>query len=323
MFRKILITVFTVLDKILSPVTFLTSIWFLSIRKIGIERMIFSRFIFSKIGIFPIPDQFYQPLINPKKHLIESLRKDRNLPGIKFNIKTQLELISSFNFNEELESIPLEKINSNEFYYHNSSFGSGDSEFLYNIIRSSKPKKIIEIGSGFSTKMMLNGVKKNEKENQKYKCELTCIEPYQFEQLKGLNINLIKKKVELLDLDIFKQLNENDILFIDSSHIIRPQGDVLFEFNQVLPELNPGVLIHIHDIFTPKDYLDDWILDNHIMWNEQYLLESFLSFNNNFEIIGSLNYLKHNYWDELSSKCPILKNEQYREPGSFWIRRVD
>ena len=97
----------------------------------------------------------------------------------------------------------------------------------------------------------------------------------------------------------------------------------MFEFNQVLPELNPGVLIHIHDVFTPKDYLDDWILDNHIMWNEQYLLESFLSFNNNFEIIGSLNYLKHNYWDELSSKCPILKNEQYREPGSFWIRRVD
>ena len=141
MFRKILITVFTVLDKILSPVTFLTSIWFLSIRKIGIERMIFSRFIFSKIGIFPIPDQFYQPLINPKKHLIESLRKDRDLPGIKFNINTQLELISSFNFNEELESIPLEKTNSNEFYYHNSSFGSGDSEFLYNIIRSSKPKK--------------------------------------------------------------------------------------------------------------------------------------------------------------------------------------
>ena len=198
---------------------------------------------------------------------------------------------------------------------------SGDSEYLYNIIRSLKPKNIIEIGSGHSTKMMLNGINKNYEEDN-IKCELTCIEPYEEDLLKGLNINLIKERVEKVDIELFNQLDKNDILFIDSSHIIRPQGDVLFEFNEILPSLKPGVLVHIHDIFSPKDYLDEWILDKHIMWNEQYLLENFLTFNKGFEIIGSLNYLKHNYWDELTSKCPILQNEPNREPGSFWIRRI-
>jgi predicted O-methyltransferase YrrM len=280
-----------------------------------------SRGIFSKIGVLPVIDHFYQPLINPHKHLLKSLRLDRNLPGIDFNIETQINLLDSFNFNDELKSFPLKKTNPKDFYFHNGSLMSGDSEYLYNIIRSLKPKNIIEIGSGHSTKMMLNGINKNYEEDN-IKCELTCIEPYEEDLLKGLNINLIKERVEKVDIELFNQLDKNDILFIDSSHIIRPQGDVLFEFNEILPSLKPGVLVHIHDIFSPKDYLDEWILDKHIMWNEQYLLENFLTFNKGFEIIGSLNYLKHNYWDELTSKCPILQNEPNREPGSFWIRRI-
>ena len=117
-------------------------------------------------------------------------------------------------------------------------------------------------------------------------------------------------------------MRENDILFIDSSHIIRPQGDVLFEIQHILPELNPGVLIHVHDIFTPKDYLSEWVFNDRRLWNEQYLLESFLSCNSQFEIIGALNYLKHHHWDLLASKLPVLKKESHREPGSFWIRKL-
>ena len=313
-----------ILDLILIPFTFISSVWFLLIRKkLGIQRMRFSRVIFDKIGILPVHDHYYEPLVSPKKHIFKSLRDDRNLKGINLNIKSQLELLSSFKYNDELKSFPFEKNKLNEYYYNNDMFGSGDSEFLYNIIRFSKPKKIIEIGSGDSTKMMLNGIKKNFDEDKNNLCELTCIEPYRFDEIKDLNVNVIKKRVEFLDVNIFKQLNENDILFIDSSHIIRTQGDVLFEFNEILPILNKGVLIHIHDIFTPKDYLDEFIFDKQHMWNEQYLLESFLSFNKNFEVIGSLNHLKHNYWNELTSKCPVLHNDSCREPGSFWIRRID
>lgn len=136
------------------------------------------------------------------------------------------------------------------------------------------------------------------------------------------NIETIREKAECADRSIFKSLDNNDILFIDSSHIIRPQGDVLYEYLEILPILRNGVIVHIHDIFTPKDYKDIWILEEIMFWNEQYLLEAFLSFNNHFKIIGALNYLKHNYFEELSSKCPILKKEPEKEPGSFYIRKI-
>ena len=98
MFRQLIFTVSKFLDLILSPITLLSSIWFLFIRRVGIHEMKISRGIFSKIGVLPVIDQFYQPLINPHKHLFKSLRLDRNLPGIDFNIDTQIKLLDSFNF---------------------------------------------------------------------------------------------------------------------------------------------------------------------------------------------------------------------------------
>ena len=110
--------------------------------------------------------------------------------------------------------------------------------------------------------------------------------------------------MNVLKSHFFQQLKSNDLLFIDSSHIIRPQGDVLFEYLELLPTLKPGVLIHVHDIFTPRDYPDEWVYKNHCLWNEQYLLEALISFNSGFRIIGALNYLAHNYRNEFAGKCP-------------------
>jgi len=126
-----------------------------------------------------------------------------------------------------------------------------------------------------------------------------------------------------MDKQLFLELGENDILFIDSSHVIRPQGDVLCEYLEILPTLRSGVLVHIHDIFTPRDYLDQWLIDEVKLWNEQYLLEAFLSCNFEFEIIAALNFLKHRHPAELAAKFPMLgENIAHCEPGSFWIRKV-
>jgi hypothetical protein len=321
-FINIIIKISPIFDFIFSPITLLSTLWLLIIRKLGLRRMAISNIIFNEIGLLPIHDHFYQPLINPKKYNLKPLNEERIIGGLDLNIDQQKNILKSFDYEKELKKIPLIKSEANDFFYHNGAFESGDAEYLYNIIRFFKPNKIIEVGSGFSTKMMLNGINQNEIDDKNYSCEVTCIEPFLFEQLSGLPINLVKNKVESLDIKIFSQLNENDILFIDSSHIIRPQGDVLFEIQNILSQLNKGVLIHFHDIFTPRDYPEEWVYKNHNLWNEQYLLESFLAFNNYFEIIGSLNYLKHDHWDLLSSKCPILKSEKNREPGSFWIRKT-
>lgn len=270
--------------------------------------------IFMKRGVLPVRDHYYQPLINPRKHLQKSLREDRNLPGIDFNISEQLQLLVSFDFNDELKKFPIEKGPALEYYFKNGSFESGDGEFLYNILRLKKPSVFIEIGSGLSTLMANAAIKMNGNG-----CKHICIEPYEAEWISRLDVQVVRKKLETVDPAIFKSLKRDDVLFIDSSHIIRPQGDVLLEYLEILPQLNPGVIIHVHDIFTPKDYLDEFIFDYHYMWNEQYLLEALLTHNKELKIIGSLNYLKHHYFEELSAKCPILKQQAYREPGSFWM----
>jgi hypothetical protein len=98
---------------------------------------------------------------------------------------------------------------------------------------------------------------------------------------------------------------------------------VLYLYQEVLPKLKSGVFVHVHDVFTPKDYLDEWVLKDVTFWNEQYLLEAFLAFNNQYRVIGALNYLAHHFRDHLEERCPIFAQEASTcEPGAFWMRRV-
>ena len=299
------------------PLTFYAAKWLKYVRG---ARMKKSEEIFMNVGLLPIVDHYHQPMINPKKHLTKSLREDRNLPGINMNDEEQLQLLEKFSYNQELLALPLEKNGQNEFYYHNGSYESGDAEYLYNIVRFYKPRRIIEVGSGNSTLMVRKALEKNRSENHNYACKHICIEPYEQPWLQQIDVELIRERIEGMDISFFSQLQRNDILFIDSSHIIRPQGDVLYEFLEILPLLNSGVVVHVHDIFTPKDYLDEWIFD-HVHWNEQYLLEAFLTLNKDFRIIGAVNYLSHKYSSQFKEKCPIYASEPGREPGAFWMVR--
>jgi len=160
-------------------------------------------------------------------------------------------------------------------------YSSGDLEYFYNIVRLFKPKRIIEIGSGNSKLMVINAIRENKKEHTEYHCRHICVEPFEQPWLEKVDVELKKNKVEELDLSFFNILEEDDILFIDSSHVIRPQGDVLFEILEILPMLNSGVIIHIHDIFTSKDYPDEWIYHDKKLWNKQYLPTVILFFNAN------------------------------------------
>lgn len=311
-----------ILDVLVSPFVFLIGLWNRFVMKKGIQFFPVSRSIYMKVGVLPVIDQYYYPMINPAKHLRYSLRKDRPLPGIDLNTEGQLQMLQQFRFGSELETFPFGRQNKpGVFYYDNGMFGPGDAEILYSMVRHFKPSMIIEIGSGNSTLVSLKATAANKKEDHRYDCNITCVEPYEIPWLEDLDVKLNRTRVELLDHDFFQQLRANDILLIDSSHVIRPQGDVLFEFLEILPLLKKGVIIHVHDIFTPKDYPDDWIIDTHKMWNEQYLLEAFLSNNSEFEIIAALNFLFHHHPAQLFSACPVLASHQEFEPRSVWIRK--
>jgi hypothetical protein len=311
------------IDILFSPLTLLGAVWYKFVRSGTAKQMPVSDKIFMTVGVLPIRDQYYQPLINPVKYLKTPLDQPRILPGIKWNIEEQLALLKQFRYQDELSAIPHSKKNSAEhqFYYDNPSFRWADAGFLYSVIRHFKPRRVIEIGCGYSTLMAIQAEKKNASENAADACTHTCIEPYEMPWLEQLGVEVVRSKVEDLPIPTFGQLEAGDILFIDSSHIIRPQGDVLFEFLSILPTLKPGVLVHVHDVFSPRDYLKRWIVDEHCQWNEQYLLEAFLSFNDQFRVIGAVNLLKKDHRQALEESNPVTARMPDDEPGSFWMMR--
>ncbi|MBX2964252.1 MAG: class I SAM-dependent methyltransferase [Cyclobacteriaceae bacterium] len=268
--------------------------------------------------MYPVVDHYYDPLFDYRQ-----LREQKPKIRFDFNVTDQLNVLSRFSFREELSAMPLKKPvgQSLQYYYDNGSFGAGDAEFYYSLIRLVKPKRIIEVGSGFSTRVAIAAVRENSRTDSAHVCEITCIEPYEMPWLEQTGVKLLRTKVEELSPDIFDPLEDGDILFIDSSHIIRPGGDVVTIILDVLPRLKRGVYVHFHDIFIPDDYPVAWLRDDFRMWNEQYILEAFMIDNNLFEVICMMNFLRKNHFEILKSVFPVLEKQPDREPGSFWVRR--
>lgn len=288
-------------------------------RRIGSARLPKTTRRLKSIGVFPIRNHYYEPLFDDKL-IADPLEIDRYLPGIDLNENGQINFLKELCYQEELISLNLNQPENTtgSFCVKNGSFISGDADFLYQIIRHIKPNKVVEVGSGNSTKIARLALLKNKAETgQNYKH--ICIEPYEQPFLESLDgITLLRTRIEDCNFDWKSELQPRDLLFIDSSHIIRPQGDVLKEYLEIFPQLKAGVYVHIHDIFTPKDYLKTWVVDKVKFWNEQYLLEALLTNTNRYEIVAALNYLKHNHYNLFSKVCPYVSPEN--EPGSFYFK---
>ena len=308
------------LDLILIPVIFFSGIFLKFYRKVGSKRFPINTNLLKKIGVFPIIDHFYEPFFNHKT-LTEDFSKIRNLPSINFREQEQLDLLKSFKFQKDFQSFLDSEANLKtlrSFSITNGSYGAGDAEILFNFLRLKKPSKIIEIGSGNSTKVIEAALKLNIKEGSNPK--LTCIEPYKPWLKSTEHIKILRSKLEQTSLDWTKELSDGDFLFIDSSHMIRPQGDVLYEYLEIIPTLNPGVFVHVHDIFSPRDYPETWLKTDVKFWNEQYLLETLLSNSNRYKVIASLNYLAKDYFEELKKVCPHLNAKH--EPAAFYFEVI-
>jgi hypothetical protein len=306
-------------DIVLVPFVYPSALLLKTIRRVGMHRLVFCKSVLINIGVFPIRNHYYEPQFDNRSPNPD-FSEDRKLPGIDWNVSGQLQMLKLMVFSDELDNIPRANQGQPVFYFNNGAFESGDAEYWYQLIRVRKPKRIFEIGSGNSTLMAVKAINRNRNDDPSYACKHICIEPYEMPWLEKVGVSLVRKRVEDLDLSFFSELQENDILFIDSSHIIRPQGDVVYEYLQLLPSLNRGVIVHIHDIFSPRNYLTQWLQDEVKFWNEQYLVEAFLTHNTSWRIVGALNYLHHNYYEEFKKVAPFLSIE--REPGSFYIQKI-
>jgi hypothetical protein len=312
----------TVLDIVGIPFVLVSACILKLVRRAGVDRLRRCKQVLLRIGVFPITDHYYEPLFNPAELQVSRLSEPRPLLGISWNDANQLELLSNLApFASEFAEVSQSLNVTGTYFRNNSRFGAGDAEYWYCILRHLKPKRIIEVGSGFSTMLAARALLSNHMADDSYDCTHTCIEPYEVPWLESANVHVVRNRLQDVDLKLFASLDVNDILFIDSSHIIRPQGDVLTTMLQILPTLNPGVVVHIHDIFSPRDYPEKWIVDEVRLWNEQYLVEAFLSHNQDWQVVGALNYLRHQYCPVMSKSlgCSLNTGD---EPGSLYLQRV-
>lgn len=255
------------------------------------------------------PIHYYEPLPDFRSITPDQITRQRTFPAIDFHWDDQLALLHDLiTYSDEIHGL--------DFDFNNDYFSGLDAAVYYSLIRHLKPQRIIEIGGGYSTRIANKAVERNEQGS------LTCIEPHPEERLleTGLKIELIRNRVEEIPIEFFSCLEANDILFIDSSHTVKFGSDVCYELLEVLPSLNRGVWIHVHDIFFPHDYPAEWLMNRRLALNEQYLLEAFLAFNKSFAVRLANYWLSLEHPDHAARLRPDAVNTR---ASSFWMKRVE
>jgi predicted O-methyltransferase YrrM len=265
-------------------------------------------------NFFVPPGYFYSPYPDEgdaKKQLerVEQ-RKDFHIPGIALKDDALLALWNRLL--PKMAEAPFKEQANQQHRYHwvNDFYSFGDASVYFGLISLFKPKKIIEIGSGFSSALALD-----TRDYLGLETQLTFIEPYPhiLNQLlrdsDRQTVTLIEDKVQNVSLDVFAALEPNDILFVDSSHVMKTGSDVCFEIFEILPVLKPGVIVHFHDIFFPFEYPEKWVLSDKRAWNELYALRAFLMYNNAFDILFFNHYFMKRFPDEAHNPAtPFAKN---------------
>ena len=277
---------------------------------------------YEEVTAYP-PGHYYSPVPDVKELEKEkAILFDKKKPeAIDLNEKAQIDLFHKFIL--YYKEFPFSAIATEKYRYviPEAFFTYTDALILYSIIRHYQPKQIVEIGSGYSSALMLDV-------NQYYfegKQRLTFIDP-DFTRLQKLmksgdnqNCTLINKRVQETDLKLFSSLSENDLLFIDSSHVSKTGSDLNYLLFTILPLLQKGVIIHFHDIYYPLEYPAKLVLEEHLAWNEAYLLRAFLMYNSDFEIIYFNNYMYEKQTNLLKENMPECMKD---EGASLYIRKI-
>lgn len=273
------------------------------------------------------PAHYYSPLpdVGALKQNLPRWYKEDTAPGVDWNLDEQLELLRELTpYSSEMLSLPPFSEVTQDGY--GPGYGEIEALLLYMMLRYVKPARVVEVGSGVSTFYTLTALETNRK-NDNVASKLTCIEPYPNNKLRGLvserDVGLRECQVQDAGFAIFEELSENDVLFIDSSHVSKKDSDVDFLFLEVLPRLRKGVVIHIHDISLPMPALprEHFLFDTYLFWNENALVRAFLTFNTAFQIVMCQSYLHFHKPDALRALVPSY-NPQTHFPTSLWLQRV-
>jgi len=271
-------------------------------------------------GFRVYPQTFFSPLVNPQEIDRVKLEQKRDLPGVRIEravVESMVRQVSPYA--SELDCLP--RIPGTRNVTWSETYPTPDSGFLYCLLRQLKPRRYIEVGCGYSSNVSSKALRRNKAEG--HDCKAVYIEPYPGPRLEGFELfgELWVKRIEDVPNSFFQQLQAGDVLFIDTSHVIKTQNDVEYELLHILPALNAGVYIHIHDIFTPFDLPAEFVLGPRDFWgfmNEQYALECLLSCTDRFEIILPLHFMQREYPALIESVVPGATDRAQ----AFWVRKT-
>ena len=274
------------------------------------------------------PGHYYSPIVEPLEY-IEQQKKVYSSPGfipaeINFNEERQLRILQSFvPFYAQMPFGETAK-NGSRFSFDNEFFNYSDAITLYSMMRLYKPKRIIEIGSGFSSALILD----TNENFPDISAALTFIEPNAERLYANLKVkenekvNVLEQKIQDVDPAVFSMLESGDFLLIDTSHVSKSGSDVNHIYFNILPYLNKGVKIHIHDIFFPFEYPEKWVVEEKRSWNEIFLLRSFMAFNNSFEILFFNDYIQKKQTVFLEKTMPLFLKRKSTVCGGIWIEKT-
>jgi len=296
------------------------------------EKDVFHRFISSKeyknknrVEPGHPAGHYYSPVVDPSTvgDYVSRSREEssRSIAGLGIDIAEMSRLWEKNIDVIRKTRFAAHKVATNRYYFRNGMFSYGDATILRMLIGDLRPRRIIEIGSGFSSACILDSLQEFGLPGT----VLCCIEPYpaRLHRLIGDDdasaIEILPSQVQDVPLDVFKRLDENDILFIDSTHVLKTGSDVHYELFHILPSIRPGVFVHFHDIHYPFEYPDGWIFEKRYSWNEAYAIRAFLMYNNAFEVVFFNSMFAALCKDRISADLPMF----LRNPGgSLWLKKV-
>lgn len=274
---------------------------------------------------FPL-GHYYSPVPDPRE-LAEEPRRSQIWPptpretvGVDWCDAEQVALCTgAFAEQGRMAFADAETDDPTEYFTTNDQFPALDAWALEAIVRHRRPRRMIEVGSGFSSLVTARVNREHLGEEMRF----TCIEPYprQFllDGVAGIS-DLRVEKIQDTPLDVFSDLGRGDVLFIDTSHTVKTGGDVPWIFGEILPRLAPGVAVHVHDVCLPGDYPPEWVLDGW-GWNETYLVRAFLTFNSAFSVLFSSPYMVQRHQEALVEAFPDFPRHRERAGSSLWIER--
>jgi Methyltransferase domain len=278
---------------------------------------------YSRHGFHLLRKHYYVPI--PDEHdLAGYWAATSELVGVDLNERYALALLDEVfprYCGDFAEAFPVTADAGGEGRFHliNGTFMAVDADVYYSFIRHFEPRRIVEIGSGQSTLLAAETIARAGLGTR-----LTAIDPYPPDYVGAAAVEVRAERVQDVDLGVFTELETNDILFIDSTHVLRAGGDVQREYCEILPRLREGVLVHVHDISLPKPYPRVYFEVERWFWNEQYVLQAFLAFNSRFEVVWPATAMTMRHRERLDAVFPSLRtmNELFpsAEPSSFWMR---